>query len=111
MARQRPTRIPTPHVCPTGAPGLVMGPCIVEIDRFVIRDVQYQFEEIIFRNLNAKCDGHTGGQTDGQCNHYMPSFFQGSMARMDGHTDGQAPEIITIYPRFSKSVGIIITQY
>ncbi|KAH3795251.1 hypothetical protein DPMN_148799 [Dreissena polymorpha] len=25
------------------APGLVMGPCIVEIDRFVIRDVQYQF--------------------------------------------------------------------
>ncbi|KAH3841896.1 hypothetical protein DPMN_115379 [Dreissena polymorpha] len=31
MARQRPTR-------------LVMGPCIVEIDRIVIREVQYQFE-------------------------------------------------------------------
>ncbi|KAH3876277.1 hypothetical protein DPMN_000116 [Dreissena polymorpha] len=29
MARQRPTR---------GAPGLVMGPCIVEIERIVIRD-------------------------------------------------------------------------
>ncbi|KAH3831618.1 hypothetical protein DPMN_104890 [Dreissena polymorpha] len=27
-----------------GAPGLVMGPCIVEIDRIVIRDVQYQLE-------------------------------------------------------------------
>ena len=27
-----------------GAPGLVMGPCIVEIDRIVIREVQYQFE-------------------------------------------------------------------
>ncbi|KAH3877042.1 hypothetical protein DPMN_000897 [Dreissena polymorpha] len=27
-----------------GAPRLVMGPCIVEIDRIVIRDVQYQFE-------------------------------------------------------------------
>ncbi|KAH3806564.1 hypothetical protein DPMN_134887 [Dreissena polymorpha] len=36
MARQRPTRIPTPH--------LVMGPCIVEIDRIVIREVQYQLE-------------------------------------------------------------------
>ncbi|KAH3854098.1 hypothetical protein DPMN_096637 [Dreissena polymorpha] len=35
MARQRPTR---------GAPGLILGPCIVEIDRFVIRDVWYQFE-------------------------------------------------------------------
>ncbi|KAH3861863.1 hypothetical protein DPMN_024816 [Dreissena polymorpha] len=34
MARQRPTR----------APGLVMGPCIVEIDRIVIRAVQYQLE-------------------------------------------------------------------
>ncbi|KAH3844828.1 hypothetical protein DPMN_087091 [Dreissena polymorpha] len=27
-----------------GAPGLVMGPCIVEIDRIVIREVQYQLE-------------------------------------------------------------------
>ncbi|KAH3729893.1 hypothetical protein DPMN_055871 [Dreissena polymorpha] len=44
MARQRPTRIPTPHVWPRGAPGLVMGPCIVEINRIVIREVQYQIE-------------------------------------------------------------------
>ncbi|KAH3812728.1 hypothetical protein DPMN_141166 [Dreissena polymorpha] len=29
---------------PTGAPGLVMGSCIVEIDRIFIRDVQYQLE-------------------------------------------------------------------
>ncbi|KAH3857457.1 hypothetical protein DPMN_100064 [Dreissena polymorpha] len=34
MARQRPTRIP----------GLVMGPCLVKIDRIVIREVQYQLE-------------------------------------------------------------------
>ncbi|KAH3853876.1 hypothetical protein DPMN_096411 [Dreissena polymorpha] len=27
-----------------GAPGLVMGPCIVEIDRIVTREVQYQLE-------------------------------------------------------------------
>ncbi|KAH3826672.1 hypothetical protein DPMN_128581 [Dreissena polymorpha] len=44
MARQRPTRISTPHVLPRGAPGLVMGPCIVEIDSIVIREVQYQLE-------------------------------------------------------------------
>ncbi|KAH3748457.1 hypothetical protein DPMN_182903 [Dreissena polymorpha] len=68
MARQRPTRIPTPHIdrivirgfqyqleailggcdlCGRGAPGLVMGPCIVEIDRIVIREVQN--EEIIVK--------------------------------------------------------------
>ncbi|KAH3866442.1 hypothetical protein DPMN_029506 [Dreissena polymorpha] len=35
MARQRPTR---------GAPGLILGPCIVEIDRIVIKYVQYEFE-------------------------------------------------------------------
>ncbi|KAH3739767.1 hypothetical protein DPMN_046454 [Dreissena polymorpha] len=36
MARQRPTCIPTPH--------LVMGPCIVEIERIVIREVRYQLD-------------------------------------------------------------------
>ncbi|KAH3792731.1 hypothetical protein DPMN_146230 [Dreissena polymorpha] len=41
MARQRPTR---------GAPGLIMGPCIVEIDRIVIRYVQCQFEVDRCRN-------------------------------------------------------------
>ncbi|KAH3869923.1 hypothetical protein DPMN_033100 [Dreissena polymorpha] len=35
-------------------PGLLMGPCIVEIDFIVIRDVQYQFEEIV-----ARTDGQT----------------------------------------------------
>ncbi|KAH3848545.1 hypothetical protein DPMN_090912 [Dreissena polymorpha] len=37
MARQRPTR-------------LVMGPCIVEIDHIVLREVQYQFEVNRCRN-------------------------------------------------------------
>ncbi|KAH3718547.1 hypothetical protein DPMN_061352 [Dreissena polymorpha] len=50
MARQRLTRIPPPHVYSRGAPGLVMGPCIVEIDRIFIRDVQYKFELIQCRN-------------------------------------------------------------
>ncbi|KAH3888972.1 hypothetical protein DPMN_013017 [Dreissena polymorpha] len=47
-----------PHAaCLTqGAPGLVMGPCIVEIDRIVIRDVQYQLEVNRCRNeeVNVK---------------------------------------------------------
>ncbi|KAH3842366.1 hypothetical protein DPMN_115863 [Dreissena polymorpha] len=37
-------------LCGRGAPGLVMGPCIVEIDRIVIREVQYQFEVNPCRN-------------------------------------------------------------
>ncbi|KAH3872582.1 hypothetical protein DPMN_035800 [Dreissena polymorpha] len=71
MARQRPTLIPTPvfdlgvpqveidrivireyqldvNWCRNeeviGAPGLVMWPCIVSIDRIAIREVKYQFE-------------------------------------------------------------------
>ncbi|KAH3805214.1 hypothetical protein DPMN_133511 [Dreissena polymorpha] len=41
---------------PGGTPGLVMGPCIVEIDRIVIRDVQYQLEVNRCRNeeVNVK---------------------------------------------------------
>ncbi|KAH3876199.1 hypothetical protein DPMN_000035 [Dreissena polymorpha] len=31
-------------LCGRGAPGLVMGPCIDEINCIVIREVQYQFE-------------------------------------------------------------------
>ncbi|KAH3742265.1 hypothetical protein DPMN_049002 [Dreissena polymorpha] len=59
---------------------LVMGPCIVEIDRIVIREVQYQFEvnrcrneEVYFQGSSAysvggdkKCDRQTHRQTDGQ---------------------------------------------
>ncbi|KAH3779418.1 hypothetical protein DPMN_157221 [Dreissena polymorpha] len=44
---------------PGGAPGLVMGPCIVEIDRIVIRDVQYQFE---FQGSSAYSVGGDNGQ-------------------------------------------------
>ncbi|KAH3874710.1 hypothetical protein DPMN_037963 [Dreissena polymorpha] len=47
MARQRPTR-------------LVMGPCIVEIDRIVIREVQYQLEVNWCRNEEIIVKGHFG---------------------------------------------------
>ncbi|KAH3781687.1 hypothetical protein DPMN_159589, partial [Dreissena polymorpha] len=57
------------------------------IDRIVIREVQYQFEDNQYRNEEI--------------------IFQGSMARTDGQTDGQTnrhtAEITTISPRFSKS--------
>ncbi|KAH3778300.1 hypothetical protein DPMN_179755 [Dreissena polymorpha] len=38
-----------------GAPGLVMGPCIVEIDRIVIREVQCQLEVNRCRNEEIIC--------------------------------------------------------
>ncbi|KAH3861529.1 hypothetical protein DPMN_024461 [Dreissena polymorpha] len=47
MARQRPTR-------------LIMGPCIVEIDRIVIRYVQYQFEVNRCRNVEFIVKGNFG---------------------------------------------------
>ncbi|KAH3749388.1 hypothetical protein DPMN_183885 [Dreissena polymorpha] len=43
-----------------GAPGLVMGPCISEIDRIVIREVQYQFEVNRCRNKEIIVKGNFG---------------------------------------------------
>ncbi|KAH3885473.1 hypothetical protein DPMN_009467 [Dreissena polymorpha] len=77
MARQRPTR-------------LIIGPCVVEIDRFVIRDVQYQLEvnrcrneEVNFQGSSAYSvggdsgqDGRRDGQTDGRDNHNIPTLFK-----------------------------------
>ncbi|KAH3716770.1 hypothetical protein DPMN_059499 [Dreissena polymorpha] len=103
MARQRPTRIPTPHVLPTGAPGLLMGPYIVEIDRIVIRDVQYQFDVNRCRN---EIVARTDRRTDGGNNHIIPTFspksFQGSTGGYDGRTDGRKTEITTISPLLLK---------
>ncbi|KAH3853517.1 hypothetical protein DPMN_096042 [Dreissena polymorpha] len=78
MAWQRPTR-------------LVMGPCIVEIDRIVIRDVQYKFEVIPCRNEEVNCQGSSA---------YTEEII---VSMTDGQTDGQTAEITTISPRFSKS--------
>ncbi|KAH3837214.1 hypothetical protein DPMN_110594 [Dreissena polymorpha] len=105
MARQRPTRIPTPHVLPMGAPGLVNGPCIVEIDRIFIRDVQYQFEVNRCRNEEvsrsaghtpgAESNAHTHARTDGRRKprHDISSSglrpFQGSSANSVGGDSGQ----------------------
>ncbi|KAH3820111.1 hypothetical protein DPMN_121855 [Dreissena polymorpha] len=45
-------------LCGWGAPGLVMGPCIVEIDRIVIREVHYQFEVNRCRNVEIIVKGN-----------------------------------------------------
>ncbi|KAH3895866.1 hypothetical protein DPMN_020033 [Dreissena polymorpha] len=79
MARQRPTRlvmgpciaeIDLHHQLEVnwcrneeviGAPGLVIVPCIVEIDRIVIREVQYQFEVNRCRNEEIIVKAILGG--------------------------------------------------
>ncbi|KAH3791321.1 hypothetical protein DPMN_144804 [Dreissena polymorpha] len=43
---------------PEGAPGLVLGPCIVEIDRIAIRDVHYKFEVNQCRNEEVMVKGN-----------------------------------------------------
>ncbi|KAH3860426.1 hypothetical protein DPMN_023326 [Dreissena polymorpha] len=87
MARKRPTRIPTPHDLPRGAPGLVMGPCIFEIDRIAIREVQYQFEDNRCRNeeIILPCvvgeDSGQDGRTEYHNNHNIPTFSPKKMTR------------------------------
>ncbi|KAH3797816.1 hypothetical protein DPMN_151404 [Dreissena polymorpha] len=64
MVRQRPTR---------GAPGLVMRPCMVEIDRnYCLKRFRPSWRRVV----NFGCSALWYGQ------------FQGSMARTDGQTDG-----------------------
>ncbi|KAH3815901.1 hypothetical protein DPMN_144437 [Dreissena polymorpha] len=108
MARQRPTR-------------LVMGPCIVEIDRIVIREVQYQFEVNRCTNEEIIVKGNFGWvwsiwverlridrivirgvQYQFEVNPCRNEEFQGSSANsvggdsgQNGRTDGQT-EINTI---------------
>ncbi|KAH3706436.1 hypothetical protein DPMN_065822 [Dreissena polymorpha] len=43
-----------------GAPGLVMGPCIVQIDHIVITHVQYQFKVNRCRNEEVIVKGNFG---------------------------------------------------
>ncbi|KAH3810279.1 hypothetical protein DPMN_138669 [Dreissena polymorpha] len=69
MARQTPTR-------------LVMRPCIVEIDRIVIRYVQYQLEvnrcinEEVNEEIVARTDRRTDRRTDGGDNHNIHTLFK-----------------------------------
>ncbi|KAH3839111.1 hypothetical protein DPMN_112534 [Dreissena polymorpha] len=93
MARQRPTHIPTPHVRPRGVPGLVMGPCIVDIDLIVIRDVQYQFEVNGCRNEEVNMDKlkipNSALWHIRYAHSHHVSKFQGSSAYSVGGNKGQ----------------------
>ncbi|KAH3813216.1 hypothetical protein DPMN_141668 [Dreissena polymorpha] len=91
-----------------------MGPCIVEIDRIVIREVQYQFEvnqcknEVIIWSMWAghpRIDRIVIRQVQNEeVNFYGSSAYSvGGDSGQDGRTDGQTAEITTISPRFSKS--------
>ncbi|KAH3787283.1 hypothetical protein DPMN_165404 [Dreissena polymorpha] len=78
MARQRQTR----------APGLVMGPCIVEIDLNRCRN-----KEVNFLVSSANSVGGDSGQ-DGQT---AEITFQGSSDNRDGRTDGGDNHIIPFF--------------
>ncbi|KAH3698208.1 hypothetical protein DPMN_085727 [Dreissena polymorpha] len=112
-----------------GALGLVMGPCIAEIDRIVIREVKYQFEVNRCRNEEIIVKGNfgwawpmwagrprvgNGAMHKAQCQFEVNRCrnkevnFQGSSANsvggavaQDGRTDGQT-HINTISPLFLR---------
>ncbi|KAH3882579.1 hypothetical protein DPMN_006521 [Dreissena polymorpha] len=110
-----------------GAPVLVMEPCIAEIDRIVIRQVQDQFEVNRFRNEEIIIKGNFGWAwpmwagrpridrivirevqyqfEDNRCRN-EEIIFQGYSANSDGRTDRRTAEITTISPRFSKSITL-----
>ncbi|KAH3775369.1 hypothetical protein DPMN_176770 [Dreissena polymorpha] len=82
-------------ICGRGAPGLVMGPCIVEIDLIVIREAQFQFEvnryrneEVNFQGSSANSVGGAGGQ-DGRTDAHqynIPTFSPKNFAIIDKNT-------------------------
>ncbi|KAH3847679.1 hypothetical protein DPMN_090010 [Dreissena polymorpha] len=82
------------NVCPRGAPGLLMGPCIVEIDRIVIREFHYQFEVNRCRNEEIIVKGNFGwvwsmwaGRP--RIDRIVIREFQGSSAYSVGGDSGQ----------------------
>ncbi|KAH3692512.1 hypothetical protein DPMN_194354 [Dreissena polymorpha] len=74
-----------------GSPGLGMGPCMVEIDRIVIREVQYQFGVNRCRNKEVNFQGSSAFSVGGD---------SGQDGRTDRQTDGRTAEINTISPPF-----------
>ncbi|KAH3779302.1 hypothetical protein DPMN_157103 [Dreissena polymorpha] len=106
MVRQRQTR-------------LVTGPCIVEIDWIVIRDVQYQFEvnrcsneEIKIPNSANSVGGDSGQdrRTDRQRRNPHNRFqnLNPKLKKIVARSDGRTDDGDRIIPTFSpKSVGIL----
>ncbi|KAH3737135.1 hypothetical protein DPMN_102782 [Dreissena polymorpha] len=83
-----------------GPPGLVMGPCIVEIYRIVIREVWYQFEdnqcrneEIIFQGSSAYSVGGDSGQarTDGRRRYPQYDQYPHAFQKVQSNITGILP--------------------
>ncbi|KAH3841422.1 hypothetical protein DPMN_114885 [Dreissena polymorpha] len=105
-----------------GAPGLGLGPCIVEIDPNVITKVQYQFEVNPCRNEKIIVNGNFWwvwpmwagrpridriviGEVQYQfevnrCRNKEVNWPGRTDRRTDGRTDGRTAEITTISPPF-----------
>ncbi|KAH3715553.1 hypothetical protein DPMN_058264 [Dreissena polymorpha] len=102
-----------------GAPGLGLGPCIVEIDPNVITKVQYQFEVNPCRNEKIIVNGNFWWvwpmwagrpridrivigevQYQFEVNRCRNKEVNEIVARTDGQTDGRTAEITTISPPF-----------
>ncbi|KAH3768998.1 hypothetical protein DPMN_170243 [Dreissena polymorpha] len=115
MARQRPTR-------------LVMGPCIVEIDCIVIKEVQYQFEVNLCRNEEIIVKGNFGwawpmwagcpriDRIVIRAAQYQYEF-QGSSANsiggaggQDGRTDAHHHNIPTFFPKNDAEFASIMVD-
>ncbi|KAH3863057.1 hypothetical protein DPMN_026034 [Dreissena polymorpha] len=77
-------------LCGRGAPGLVNGPCIVEIYHSVIREAQYQFEVNRCRNEEVNFQGSSANSVEGA-------------GGQDGRTDGQT-HINTVSPLFLRKM-------
>ncbi|KAH3815325.1 hypothetical protein DPMN_143847 [Dreissena polymorpha] len=85
-----------------GRPRVGIGPCIVEIDRIVIREVQYQLEVNRCRNEEIIVQGNFWGAPGLVMG---PCIFQGSSAYSvggDSGQDGRKTGITTISPHFLR---------
>ncbi|KAH3859896.1 hypothetical protein DPMN_102717 [Dreissena polymorpha] len=95
-----------------GAPGLVMGPYIVEIYRIVIRDIQYQFEVNRCRNehmliaimFNVGGDSGQDERTYGQTAEITNSERGDSQRQMRISTDSTG--VTMLLKRMDKKASI-----
>ncbi|KAH3815845.1 hypothetical protein DPMN_144379 [Dreissena polymorpha] len=84
------------------AAGLVMGSCIIEIDRIFIRDRGYN---MIFQKEKRKKNIFVGIGNLGWGFEGSSAYSVGGDSGQDGRMDRQMAEITTISPHFKKAWG------
>ncbi|KAH3880556.1 hypothetical protein DPMN_004473 [Dreissena polymorpha] len=97
------------HALPKGAPGLVMGSCIVEMYRIVIIEVQYQLEVNRCRNEDIIVKGNFGWVWSMWVGRPKIDRIEYIVARTDGRTDGEENHNITTL--FKKRVDYKSVQW